>query len=499
MAAFPIPNFIKDISLSIDISGSTAFAPSSVGTYFAFSGKGRNFTLGISSYITYYSIFVGLINKDGTLAWIRQTVEIYGDSYSPSLVLGSSNDLYLAFVTTGAVPPFPNGNTFPPAPGALPPYGNADVVLARINTVSKTVSWVIQGAGINGPSNETVPQLAIDTTYGWVYLAYQSSGNISPYEAVGKTNIILSCFNTILSTPPGLSIWTTGRQGGIQTDYINCTDYNKNPSIVTDNAGSVYLAYEVTAQTPNGAPVQQQQIEVVKFTTTNINTSDEPVYVGQYKWTLSTIGTNLYVTNGLSSQPNLSYWNTNLYLSFLTSGTISGANKSSSSNDVVVAAFRTNGNLRWAVQGLTNCCPQKYYDVYSVSSCADENGIPYIVAVVRKFGSRDSVLVWKLNQANGVAVWVYGFALTDGKNAVWPSVSYEFTTLSIAARQNIFYLGYTTLDPLSISTADGKPLHYVGFSGFSQRIYADTLTAYNYMTSLASGCKCKDDQCGCST
>jgi hypothetical protein len=104
-----------------------------------------------------------------------------------------------------------------------------------------------------------------------------------------------------------------------------------------------------------------------------------------------------------------------------------------------------------------------------------------------------------LNQANGVAAWVYGFALTDGKNAVWPSVSYEFTTLSIAARQNIFYLGYTTLDPLSQTTANGKPLHYVGVSGFSQRIYADTLTAYNYMTSLASGCKCKDDQCGCST
>jgi hypothetical protein len=495
MAAFPIPNFNKDFSLSIDISGSPVLAQSPNGTYFAFSGKGRNLALNIASYITYYSIFVGFVNKDGTLGWIQQMIEIYGDCYSPSIVLGNSNDLYLAFVTNGAVTGFANGITYPPAPGALPPYGTEDVVLSRINTVSRSVSWVIQGAGINGPNNETVPQLALDTTYGWIYLAYQSSGNISSYRAVGKTNIILSCFNTIVSTPPGLSIWTSGSQG----DYINCTDYNKNPSIVTDNAGSVYLAYEVTAKTPNGAPVQQQQIEVVKFTTTNISDPSNPFYVGQYQWTLSTSGANLFVTNGLSSQPHLSYWNTTLYLSFVTSGTIAESTKSSSSNDVVVAAFRTNGVLLWAVQGLTNCCPQKYYDVYSVNSCVDEYGTPYIVAVVRKFGSRDSVLVWKLNQTNGVAAWVYGFALTDGKNAVWKSVSYEFTTVSIAAAQNIFYLGYTTLDPFSQTTANGQPLHYVGVSGFSQRNYADTMSAYNYITSLASGCKCSDSLCGCST
>jgi len=497
MAAFPIPNFIKDFSLNIDISGSPALTTNQDGTYFAFSGKGNNIVLNVSSYLTYYSIFVGLVKKDGSLGWIQQMIQASGDCYSPSLAIGNSNDLYLAFVTNGSVPGFANGITYPPAPGATPPYGTADVVLSRINTALQTVSWVIQGAGINGPSNETVPQIAVDTTYGWVYLAYQSSGNINPYYAVGKTNIILSCFNMIESTPPGLAVWTSGLQPGIQLDYINCSEYNKNPSIVTDNAGNVYLAYEITAQTPNGAPVQQQQIEVVKFTTKNISDPTNPVYVGQYQWTLSTNGTNLFVTNGLSSQPHLSFCNTTLYLSFLTSGTIPGASKTSSSNDVVVASFRTNGVLRWVIQGLTNCCPQKYYDVYSVNSCTDENGTPYIVAVVRKFGSRDSVLVWKINQLTGAASWVYGFALTDGKNAIWPSVSYEFTTLSISAFQNIFYLGYTTLDPLTNTTASDNPLHYVGVSGFSQRIYADNMTAYNYITSLASGCKCNDNQCEC--
>jgi hypothetical protein len=497
MAAFPIPNFNNDFSFSIDISGSPALTPTLGGTYFAFSGKGQNSELNLSSYLTYYSIFVGFLNKDGSLGWIQQSVQASGDCYSPSLALGNNNDLYLAFVTTGAIQSYTNGSSFPPAPGALPPYGNADIVLSRINTVTKTVVWAIQGAGLNGPSNETVPKIAVDTTYGWVYLAYQSSGNIAPFNTIGKTNIILSCFNTIVSTPPGLSIWTTGAYNG-RVDSINCTGYNKNPSITTDNAGSVYLAYEVTAQAPNGAPVQQQQIEVVKFSSVNINTPTNPYYIGQYQWTLSTKGVTLFASNGMSSQPNISYFNTTLFISFLTSGIVPGATQSIS-NDVVIAAVRTNGTLSWVMQGLTNCCPQKYYDVYSVSSCIDEHGKPYVVAVVRKFGSRDSVLVWKLNPENGSAIWTYGFALTDGKNAVWPSKSYEFTTLSIVANNNIFYLGYTTLDPLPNTQPAGAPAHYVGISGFSQRNYADTMTAYSYITSLASGCKCNDSLCDCNT
>lgn len=515
MGSYPISFFNRDLSLTMDISGSPAIVAYSTGNYFAFSGKGAlpNWQQPISSYSTYYSVFVGAINNDGTIAWISRFPSILqaaGDCYSPALAIGGAGELYLSFVTNGAIIGYANGSTFPPAPGSGTPYGTADVVLARINTSNQTVSWAIQGAGLNGPSNETVPQLAVDTTYGLVYIAYQSSGNISPYTAIGKTNIILSCFNTIASTPPGTAIWTTGYQAGVKNDEINCTEYNKNPSIVTDNAGSVYLAYEVTAKTPHGAPVQGQQIEVVKFSTVNIDTFPNTLYVGQYQWTLSTNGTNLFVSTGKSSQPHLSYWNTTLYLSFLTSGVIPGGNHSPSGNDVVLAAIRTNGALKWAIQGLTNVCPQKYYDVYSVSSCCDELGTPYVVAVVKKFGSRDSVLVWKLNNSDGSTLLrytipdgssnysAYGFALTDGKNAVWSSKSYQFTTLTISALHGKFYLGYTTQDPLPSAPNTIKPTHYVGVSGFTSRIYAENMSAYTYITKDVGTCHCNDANCGCS-
>jgi len=511
MSSYPLSLFNRDLSLSIDISGSPALVSFPGGVYFAFSGKGTNTTLQVSSYLSYYSIFIGALNTNGSIAWIQNfgPLQTAADCYSPHIAIGNANDLYVTYVTNGSIAGYHPGSYFSPSPGSLPPYGNADVVLARINTVNKTVVWAVQGAGLNGPSNETVPQVAVDITYGWVYLAYQSSGNINPYTATGKTNIIVSCFNSISPSPPGTAVWTSGYQSGVQNDEINCTDYNKNPTIVTDNAGSVYVAYEVTTKAPNGAPVQGQQIELVKFTTTNINTPLNPLYVGRYQWTLSTSGTNIFVSNGKSYQPNLSCLNSTLYLSFLTSGAIPGGNHSPSGNDVVVAAIRTNGNLLWATQGLTNTCPQKYYDVYAVSSTIDELCAPYIVAVVKKFGSRDSVLVWRLNPENGKPTWTYtiptgastylayGFALTGGKNAVWPSKSYEFTTLSIAAYKGMFYLGYTTLDPIPNSATTITPNHYVGISGLSPRVYAENLSAYNYIMELATGCKCNDSQCGC--
>jgi hypothetical protein len=511
MGSYPFPIFNHDISLSFDILGSPVLVAYPGGVYFALSGKGTlpNWQQPISSYSTFYSIFVGAIDTNGNLVWINRfpaSLQTEGDCYSPSIALGNPGELYLAFVTDGAIPGYANGSTFPPSPGSNPPYGTADVVLSRINTVDQTVVWAIQGAALNGPSNQTVPQVAVDTTYDWVYIVYQSTGNITSYQATGKTNIILSCYNTITNE----QLWINGHQSSSgQEDYINCTDYNKNPTVITDNAGNVYIAYEVTGQTPYGAAVSEQQIEVVKFKTTNMNTPLNPVYVKEYQWTLSSSGTNIFVTKGKSSQPQLSYWNNVLYLSFLTSGVIPGGTHSPSGNDIVLFAIRTNRVLKWAIQGLTNVCPQKYYDVYSVNSCCDEFGIPYVVAVVKKFGSRDSVLVWKLNPENGVSTLkyttpnglsnysAYGFGLTDGKNAVWQSKSYQFTTIGISAIQGKFYLGYTTLDALPNSVQTITPKHFVGISGFMPRIYAENTSVYNYITSEHGICRCNDSQCGC--
>ena len=118
-----------------------------------------------------------------------------------SLVVGKNNDLYVAFVTPYCVYGCYNMET---TPGWCPPlyqpspnsYGPYDIVLARINytTQSQSVAWVIQNAQINSVWDETSPQLAIDTNNGLLYIAYQTTGDILCYTAIGSSNVILSCF-----------------------------------------------------------------------------------------------------------------------------------------------------------------------------------------------------------------------------------------------------------------------------------------------------------------
>jgi hypothetical protein len=366
------------------------------------------------------------------------------------------------------------------------PLGYADVVLARIYPLTQSVLWATQSANLNSPNNETVPQVTTDTAKQLVYIAYQCSGNIANNAAIGKSNIVLSCFNT-----SGNKLWT------VSDATINGTGINANPSIVTDNAGGVYLAYETTGTGPT------QQIEVVKYVSVYLGS-----YVSSYQWTLRLVDPGLLVTSGKSFMPQLSF-HKQLYVSFLTSGSLPGATHSASGNDIVIAAVKPTGKIAWVEQGLYNVCPQKYYDVYSVRSCCDEYGYPYVVAVVKKYGSRDSVLCWKLDMnspsthwkyviPNGQGTYVaYGFALTDGKNAVWQSKPYEFTTVNIATLGNKVYLGYTTPDKLPNSPLTIRPKNYVGISGFAIRQYAENISAYRYITTEYGLCHCNDSACGC--
>jgi len=494
MASYPIATFNYDaISLSIDILGSPVLLPYANGIYFAYSGKGENSF--ISSYSTYYSVFVGALNIDGSLQWISRfpsNLQTEGDCYSPSIALGRMGEIYLAFVTNKAIPGFNNmydnlkNGYISCGDNCVQPLGYADIVLARINPQTQSVVWATQSANLNSPNNETVPQVATDTTSNLVYISYQCSGNVGNNPALGKTNIVLSCFDHI-----GTKLWTVGDA------TINSTGTNSNPSIVTDNAGGVYLAYETTGTGPT------QQVEVVKFQSVYFGT-----YVPNYQWKLSVVDPRLVVSSGKSFMPQVSYQK-QLYVSFLTSGSLPGNTHSVSGNDIVIAAVQPNGKIAWVEQGLYNVCPQKYYDVYSVRSCCDEYGSPYVAAVVKKYGSRDSVLCWKLDMNSAVSLWnyrvpdglanysAYGFALTGGKNAVWQSKPYEFITVNIAALGNKVYLGYTTPDKLPNSALTIQSQNYVGISGFAIRHYAENTSAYGYITTEYGLCRCNDSACGC--
>jgi hypothetical protein len=238
--------------------------------------------------------------------------------------------------------------------------GPNDIVLARINysNTSQSVAWVVQNARLNSVYNETVPQLAIDTTTGLLYIAYQTNGDILCYTPIGTPTVVLSCF-----TLNSAQLWLECQQN------INSTGANTNPVVTADNAGGVYVAYETTATVSGGAVITGQQVEMVKFQTYLTPSNTLASYSRQ--WVLSQNGTILTTPPGTSSSPSVTFDGTNVYIAFLTTGAVDGNYPTGSAHDLVVAQITPSGYTPWIQQGNQfNRTPYVYADA----------GYPYITA-----------------------------------------------------------------------------------------------------------------------
>ena len=101
---YPRPDWTATVSSNLDISGAPAIVvgPNDV-VYFAVSAKGIFGTLADT---TTYDIVVGCMSGSGVLQWLfrdPQLVSGAGDT-QPALALGNGGELYLAFITPGAIP-----------------------------------------------------------------------------------------------------------------------------------------------------------------------------------------------------------------------------------------------------------------------------------------------------------------------------------------------------------------------------------------------------------
>ena len=299
---------------------------------------------------TSYNLIVGKFSPQGVAQWILLSPQLVttSDEAAPSLVIGPTNELYVAYGTQGAT--FNNLNMADvPAfcANSCAGYGRQDVVLARINQsvgpmpvgipggivgAPPSVAWVIQSARINSCNNETAPQLAIDRRNGLVYLAWQCNQNILCLPVVGAPNVLLSCFSL-----SGVQNWL---EGGTM---LNSPATNTSPAIAADSAGGVTIAYETTGVVSGGIPTAGQRIEVIRFQT---NLSTPTSYSRQ--WVLSGVSPLFPdIPGALNTQPTILYDPTGvLCLAFLTNGFVRGtAHSEASLNDVVVVGLSLQGAL----------------------------------------------------------------------------------------------------------------------------------------------------------
>jgi len=485
-------------------------------TYFAAIVIGQNNTASPSVAYQYRfcnNIVIGSADINGSLLWYRFFPElvVLANQTQVSLVIGKNSDVYVAFATPAAVN---NRYNMRNTPGWCPPLypvagggsGTQDIVLARINCspTSQTVAWVIQSAQLNSIWNETAPDLAIDTTTGLLYIAYQTDGDILCNTPIGIPSVALSCF-----TLNGKQLWLETQNN------INSTGSNTNPAVTADTQGNVYIAYETTATVKGGAVITNQQIEMVKFQT-QLNTNGTLQSYSR-RWVLSQYSNIFTTPPATSSSPSLTCDGTNVYIAFLTTGSVGGNYPSGSYNDLVVAKITPAGTTSWIQQGNQfNRTPYIYANAV----------FPYIVAeTVQSPLDTPNVLVslqtfstYPYIDDTYTNLFVFNMATATGNN-IFDSVGFNniplayspapsnqtllpsagigtYSQVAIAAVYKSLYFLLGSLEPLSIYEPTSCDANLI-LINYNIANYYPNITPFQFMSQTKKICSCGAN-CSCN-
>jgi hypothetical protein len=400
---YPRVDWSRTITTTLDISGSpTMIVGPDDSVFFAVSASGTvsGGTLALPD-VTTLGIYVGAMDKSGSLQWLLRDSRLFSNANdtAPSLVLGSAGELYLAFVTPGAVPSRSNCADVPSLCGSCgATAGRDDIVLARIDGAvsgSPTIAWVVQDAYLNSCSNENRVRLHYDTAQNRLFIAYQTGGATLCNNRIGTPNIVLVCFNTA-----GYLTWS------YQAELLNGAGANEAPCVATDASGGVYIAYTITAPVSGGAAslTGTKDVEVIK-----LHIEGELVRVVR-DWILSGATTPIN-SAGVNTDPYIVCDPTRnaLYLAFTATEAVPGGTKTATGSDIVFAAINTtNGALTWIVQGPEwNEVTYRYNSVDTPSLALNQYGSLYATAHAYDTGGNAMILVWNINPTTAISSWYF--------------------------------------------------------------------------------------------
>jgi len=190
--------------------------------------------------------------------------------------------------------------------------------------MSVSLEWLKQNAEINTTSPHSSPSICCDGTY--IYAVYTTSGALTGKTNSGNTDIIVVKLDL-----NGNLIWAS------QDGDFNTSGHDMFPSICCDSSGvfiaSMYVQIN-TFPTPN-----VEEIRVHKFDKSN----------GSVIWFSNSSSFN---SSGTKSYPKIcSDNNSRIFVTYKTSGALSGSTRTGTPNDVVVFSLdKDSGNLNWAQQ-----------------------------------------------------------------------------------------------------------------------------------------------------
>lgn len=338
-----------------------------------------------------------------------------GSSPQPAIILGLSGELYVAFVTTDAVPGFQNMTE----PGVLNLCGTCttnkapeDLVVARIDGAllgNPSIAWIVQDVRLNTCSAEQCPSLAIDRTNKHLIIAYQSRGSVIGNARVGTINISVA----------GLDLGTGDLIWSYQSDQLNFVGENTNPSVTTDDVGNIYVAYTVTTLSS-----PYPDVYVSRF-----HTEGSPIRIVR-DWIVNNISSP---SEDLS--PSIMYHNGRLYMAFITDA-------EDRSRTLIIGCLNTDGSLVWLKDSNIFNEPSYHYVSLSTPTIFLQGTAMYI-----SFQTESHVLVFSVHIESGESRWYYvdnrnrtfrGFIVSSTTNSLLPT--------SVVAIADSIYVGYCASD-----------------------------------------------------
>lgn len=258
-------------------------------------------------------IAVAKLDANGALVWVRQNVftSTTASDSNPRIRVDSAGNAYVCAVTTSAA----SGGTN---------IGGNDVYVFKLDTNGSTV-WVRQQGNFNTASNIGAPVIGVDAS-GSSYIAYHSPGTVSSGSQIGSDDVIVFKLDT-----NGTLVWTR------QTSTFNTNQFEQTPSIAVDLQNNVHVVYQ-TQGTLSGNPSAQGgwDVGIVKF-----DASGNTLWVRQIRQMNS--GGSEY--NLIAAVDYVGY----LYIGYQTTSALSSGTFVGGA-DLAVAKVDPRGDLVWSKQ-----------------------------------------------------------------------------------------------------------------------------------------------------
>ena len=302
--------------------------------------------------------------------WIKQQalMNTTANDQFPAIAADSSGNVYFTYYTNGIL----SGGTF---------RGSTDIAVIKMD-INGNIVWIREQSVMNTTLGDILPAIAVDSS-GNSYVSYTTAGAVSGGILSTANDIVLFKLDT-----NGNVVWV--RQQAIMNTSGNETE----SSIALDPSGNVYVTYHTSGTVSGGTLLSSFDVAVFKM-----DANGNLVWIKQHAVT-NTTSSDAFPSIAVDSSGNS-------YVSYLTTGTVSGGTWRWD-NDSVVFKLDTNGNVVWVKQNaFQNTTGGDHFNTIAVDSSGNAY-VSYTSSGTASGGvlnvSQD-IIVYKLD-TNGNLVWI---------------------------------------------------------------------------------------------